>query len=70
MKPSTRIAVAMVAAAAALFATPEPFAQVPPHMPGTICFTPQFWCWSSPPGPPGGVCFCPSPFGWVEGRLG
>ena len=26
--------------------------QVPPHVPGTICFTPSFWCWAQWPGPP------------------
>jgi hypothetical protein len=45
-------------------------AQVPPHAPGTVCFTPSFWCWASPPGPPGGACWCPSPYGWIAGRLG
>ena len=45
-------------------------AQVPPHAPGTICYTPQFWCWAKQPGPPGGVCYCPSAYGWVPGRLG
>jgi hypothetical protein len=45
-------------------------AQVPAHQPGTICFTPQFWCWANPPGPPGGNCACPSPYGWIGGRLG
>ena len=45
-------------------------AQVPPHAPGSICFTPQFWCWANPPGPPGGLCGCPSPYGFVQGRLG
>jgi hypothetical protein len=45
-------------------------AQVPPHYPGTICFTPRFWCWMAQPGPVGGPCACPSPQGWVPGRLG
>lgn len=45
-------------------------AQVPPHPPGTICFTPQFWCWSPQPAAPGSACSCPSPYGWVAGRLG
>jgi hypothetical protein len=45
-------------------------AQVPAHYPGTICFTPQFWCWVNPPGPPGGPCSCPSPYGWIAGRIG
>ncbi len=33
-------------------------AQVPPHMPGTICLTPQFWCWAEKPGTPGTRCTC------------
>ena len=45
-------------------------AQVPPHHPGTICFTPQFWCWAPYAGPVGAVCSCPTPRGWVSGRLG
>jgi hypothetical protein len=45
-------------------------AQVPPHAPGTICFTPSFWCWAQPPGPPGYPCGCPSPYGYVSGFLG
>lgn len=46
------------------------FAQVPAHVPGTICFTPQFWCWAQPPGPPGYPCGCPTAFGIVSGWLG
>jgi hypothetical protein len=45
-------------------------AQVPPHAPGTICFTPSFWCWAQWPGAPGGPCGCPSPYGYVPGWLG
>lgn len=45
-------------------------AQVPPHQPGTVCFTPNFWCWAPQPGPPGAQCACPTPGGWVFGRLG
>jgi hypothetical protein len=45
-------------------------AQVPPHYPGTICFTAQFWCWAQQAGPPGYACVCPSAYGWVQGRLG
>jgi hypothetical protein len=45
-------------------------AQVPPHYPGSICFTPQFWCWANPPGPPGTACGCPSPYGFVRGSRG
>lgn len=46
------------------------YAQVPPHAPGTICFTPQFWCWAQPPGPPGYPCGCPSAWGIIPGWLG
>ena len=53
-----------------LFASTDVIAQVPPHYPGTMCFTPQFWCWAAQAGPPGGPCACPSNFGWVSGRLG
>jgi hypothetical protein len=45
-------------------------AQIPPHVPGAICFTPQFWCWVNPPGYPGSPCSCPTPYGWIGGRLG
>lgn len=45
-------------------------AQVPPHVPGTICFTPQFWCWAPQPGSPGSACSCPTVYGWVSGMLG
>src|SRR5690349_21034149 len=45
-------------------------AQVPPHYPGTVCFTPEFWCWAQPPGPPGSPCICPSPMGYVGGVRG
>lgn len=44
-------------------------AQVPPHVPGSICFTPQFWCWVNPPGPVGAFCTCFTPNGPVGGRL-
>lgn len=44
-------------------------AQVPAHRPGTICATPQFWCWAVYPGPPGAICACPTNFGWVQGYL-
>ena len=45
-------------------------AQVPPHVPGTICFTETFWCWAQPPGPPGFPCGCPTASGFVAGQLG
>ena len=43
---------------------------VPPHSPGTVCYTPQFWCWAQPPGAPGTACACPTPYGWVPGTRG
>jgi len=54
----------------ALLACSTAQAQVPPHYPGTICFTPQLWCWMTQPGPVGGMCYCPSPYGPIQGRLG
>jgi hypothetical protein len=53
-----------------LLVLPAAWAQVPPHVPGTICFTPQFWCWVPTPGQAGAPCSCPSPYGWVRGQLG
>lgn len=45
-------------------------AQVPPHQPGTVCYTPNFWCWMQYPLYPGSRCFCPSPYGAVAGVAG
>jgi hypothetical protein len=45
-------------------------AQVPPHVPGTVCYTPNFWCWANPPGPPGTPCVCQAPTGYYGGILG
>jgi hypothetical protein len=53
-----------------VLASDPALAQVPPHKPGTICFTPQFWCWAQPPGPPGYGCYCPTRNGLVPGKLG
>ncbi|MDB5945479.1 MAG: hypothetical protein JWQ33_505 [Ramlibacter sp.] len=44
-------------------------AQVPPHAPGSVCATPQFWCWALYVGPPGTQCACRSRYGWVAGIL-
>jgi len=65
-----RALVALLLAARMLLDAPLAIAQVPPHQPGTICFTPSFWCWANPPGLPGGPCSCPSPYGPVNGVLG
>lgn len=59
----------MLVAALVIFAT-NVDAQVPPHAPGTICFTQAFWCWAQPPGPPGTPCTCPAPWGWAQGIRG
>ena len=41
---------------------------VPQHQPGTVCYTPKFWCWAQPPtGQSGAPCACPTPYGWVAG---
>jgi hypothetical protein len=46
------------------------FAQSPPpHLPGTICVTPQFWCWAQPAGSVGSPCLCLGPKGAVSGFL-
>lgn len=44
-------------------------AQVPPHKPGDICFTPSFWCWANPKGQAGQPCYCQTQYGKVAGRL-
>lgn len=65
-----RLVVAAILLASQLAPAPLALAQVPPHRPGTICFTPQFWCWANPPGNPGNDCYCPTPYGLVKGRYG
>jgi hypothetical protein len=67
-----RIPVALLAALVVGSAAPinEASAQVPPHAPGAVCITPQFWCWVNPPGQPGAACTCPSPYGAVAGTYG
>jgi hypothetical protein len=44
--------------------------QVPAHPPGTICFTPTFWCWAEPPAAPGTPCVCRTNRGPVAGSRG
>jgi hypothetical protein len=58
----------IAALAAAIAATA--WAQVPPHVPGTVCLTPAFWCWADPPGAPGAPCQCWTASGAVAGVLG
>ena len=69
MQPRWKLIVLLSAIAIALLGRVA-IAQVPPHAPGTICFTPNFWCWANPPGPPGAPCGCLSPNGYVPGELG
>jgi len=66
----TRYLCGAAAVVAALVATGDVTAQAPPHTPGTVCYTPTFWCWAQPPGPPGRPCACRTAKGWVSGRLG
>jgi hypothetical protein len=54
---------------AALVATPG-IPQVPPHYPGTICFTPYVWCYLPGAVPVGTTCFCNTPYGRVFGQAG
>lgn len=69
--PMRSLKIALLCAGIAWACLTRPaLAQVPPHAPGTICFTPTFWCWAYPPGPPGYPCSCYSPGGWVGGVLG
>ncbi len=53
-----------------LLGVPIAFAQVPPHTPGEICFTPDFWCWADYPGPPGEYCECEWEGSYYPGVLG
>jgi hypothetical protein len=64
-----RTAQIAVACCALLGGSERANAQMPPHYPGSICGTPQFWCWAPQPGYPGTICFCPSPNGWIQGIL-
>jgi hypothetical protein len=65
-----RIVFSIVLAAMPVVSFGQAPAKVPAHAPGTICFTPHFWCWAQPSGPPGTVCGCPSSQGWVRGVRG
>jgi hypothetical protein len=63
------ISIARTLITALFFVLQSATAQIPPHAPGSICRTPQFWCWHNPPGPVNDTCFCPSPYGTVRGKL-
>jgi len=59
----------LMAAIALLWSSTVAVAQIPPHRPGTICFTPAGWCWVNPPGRPGAFCTCEMNGRPVGGRL-
>ena len=61
-----RLAVLVLALAAPLAAQPQ---GLPQHVPGTICYTPQGWCWAVYPGPAGTRCACPANGLWYQGVL-
>jgi len=60
LRSRSRLALAAIILAVA--PSSEALAQLPPHAPGTICVTPQGWCWV-PQGYLGTPCFC----GMVQG---
>ena len=41
---------------------------LPPHPPGTICFTSYGWCWLPRQFPVGSPCYCATPRGPIAGR--
>ena len=43
------------------------YSGLPPHQPGTICITPEFWCWMMDPQYPGARCTCNTPYGPIWG---
>jgi hypothetical protein len=56
----------------ALTALPAALGQgvpIPPHAPGSICYTPQGWCWAVYPGPSGARCACSANGMWYQGVL-
>lgn len=59
MKTLVTAALLLGAGLLVLAATNAAQAQVPPHAPGTICATPNFWCWAYPAGVYGQPCVCP-----------
>lgn len=62
-----RLAVLLLALAALSSALAQ--GALPPHAPGSICYTPQGWCWAVYPGPPGARCACAANGMWYQGVL-
>jgi hypothetical protein len=67
-----RVVIAIAALVSAACLPTAGLADVPPHQPGTVCYTPAFWCWARPPGAAGEQCTCANPNGGppVKGTLG
>lgn len=57
-----------VAAAAALAVPAAAQGPLPPHQPGTICYTQYGWCWIQQ-SQPGSQCYCATPQGPIYGRV-
>lgn len=70
MRPVYFLKLSAVFTVLALLNAPVAMAQIPPHSPGSICNTPEGWCWAKPPGLPGAPCNCPVDGGSVQGTLG
>jgi hypothetical protein len=54
----------------AAFSATSAIPQVPPHYPGTICFTPFVWCQLPGAVAVGTPCYCTTPYGVVYGQAG
>jgi len=55
---------------ACLCMTATASAQIPPHPPGTVCFTPYTWCFLPQTLPVGAPCGCSTTSGVALGRAG
>jgi hypothetical protein len=70
MRKAGSIATLLLFLLPAVFLGGSAAAQVPPHQPGTICFTPKFWCWMQRPMIKGQTCYCMTQSGPVRGVAG
>lgn len=57
----------LVAVAAVLSPVSASAQMLPPHQPGTICYTQYGWCWMPGVFPLNARCFCNSPQGPIPG---
>jgi hypothetical protein len=67
MKKAMRYFATLCVAVSCLLASGVAAPQAPPHRPGTVCFTPYFYCTLDRPQSPGSTCFCPRSDGKVQG---